>query len=94
MYVGPPTERGRLEILTIHTRRMPLEAATEAYLPEVARRTPGYVGADLVGVVRTAGVHAMRRVAGPRFRGLAASDLPTVTRADFDAALDETRPSA
>lgn len=43
--INPPNKDGRLEILQIHTRGMPLEP--EISLEELADLTHGYVGADL-----------------------------------------------
>ncbi len=43
--VGVPDERGRREILGIHTRGMPLGDKVD--LAELARTTYGFVGADL-----------------------------------------------
>ena len=40
------------------------------FLPEVARRTHGYVGADLMELVRQAGLTALRRAAGRGFTAL------------------------
>jgi len=46
--IGVPDERGRREILGIHTRGMPLDGGVN--LPELARRTYGFVGADLAAL--------------------------------------------
>src|SRR5712692_3104056 len=61
IYLGPPSEHGRLQILGIHTREMPLSAGARAYLPELARVTHGFVGADLMELSREAGLNALRR---------------------------------
>jgi transitional endoplasmic reticulum ATPase len=61
IYIGPPSEHGRLQILEIHTREMPLSAAAREYLPELARLTHGFVGADLMELSREAGLNALRR---------------------------------
>ncbi len=58
IYVPPPDERGRLEILRIHTRGMPLDDDVD--LVELARITEGYSGADLAALVREAGMMALR----------------------------------
>jgi len=58
IYVPPPDERARLEILKVHTRRMPL--AEDVDLAEIAKRTEGYTGADLEVLVREAGLLALR----------------------------------
>lgn len=54
-----PGETGRLEILQIHTRKMPLDE--DVKLSEIARITHGYVGADIASLVRETGMAALRR---------------------------------
>jgi AAA+ superfamily predicted ATPase len=68
--LGPPDAAGRLAILEIHTRGVPLTEAAAEYLHEVARATHGYTGADLVDLVREAGLKALRRIVGPGLRRL------------------------
>jgi transitional endoplasmic reticulum ATPase len=81
VYVGPPDTAGRRRILAIHTKNMPL--AGDVDLEDMARRTERFTGADLEDLVRRAGLTALRR------------DLNEgkVTKADFEAALAETRAS-
>src|SRR6476619_2707332 len=81
IYVGTPDVAGRRRILAIHTRNMPL--AKDVDLEALAKRTDRFTGADLEDLVRRAGLTALRR-------GL---DAREVTKADFDAALSETRAS-
>jgi transitional endoplasmic reticulum ATPase len=95
--VGVPDEPGRREILGIHTRGMPLGA--EVDLGELARRTYGFVGADLAALTREAALEAVRRIM-PRLN-LAEETIPTevldalsVERHDFDNALKRVQPSA
>ena len=57
--VPRPDLRGRLMILKVHTRRVPLEE--DAELQVVARGTPGFVGADLQNLVNEAALLAARR---------------------------------
>src|SRR5205823_3265872 len=61
IYIGPPSEHGRLQVLGIHTREMPLSDAAKAYLPELAKATHGFAGADLMELCREAGLNALRR---------------------------------
>ncbi|WP_423791915.1 proteasome-activating nucleotidase [Methanocaldococcus indicus] len=56
--VPPPDERGRYEILKIHTRNMNL--AKDVDLQEIARLTEGCVGADLKAICTEAGMNAIR----------------------------------
>ena len=54
-----PDKNGRLEILQIHTRNMPL--AQDVNLEYLAEVTHGFVGADLAALVREAAMKAIRR---------------------------------
>ncbi|MCT8001029.1 CDC48 family AAA ATPase [Sphingomonas sanguinis] len=95
--VGVPDERGRREILGIHTRGMPLGDKVD--LAELARTTFGFVGADLAALTREAAIEAVRRIM-PRLnleeRTIPAEVLDTlsVTREDFLEALKRVQPSA
>ncbi|NAL77478.1 CDC48 family AAA ATPase [Nitrososphaera sp. AFS] len=57
--VGVPNAAGRLEILQIHTRGMPL--AAEIDLPGLAKELHGYTGADIKALCREAAMKALRR---------------------------------
>ncbi|MBC7339699.1 MAG: ATP-dependent metallopeptidase FtsH/Yme1/Tma family protein [Firmicutes bacterium] len=57
--IDRPDLKGRLEILRIHTRNKPLDK--EVDLEVVARRTPGFTGADLENVVNEAALLAARQ---------------------------------
>ena len=72
--VERPDWNGRLAILKIHTRNVPL--ATNVDLITIARATPGMVGADIANLVNEAALLAARR------------NLIAVTQNCFDAALD------
>ncbi|MBI2304444.1 MAG: AAA family ATPase [Chloroflexi bacterium] len=100
LYFGPPEGEGRLEILRIHTRGMPLSPEAEGYLEEIARVTLGFVGADLMELCREAGLNSLRRQllreGGDRdLREMQVSleDL-VVEKQDFEQALTKLRPSA
>lgn len=58
--IGVPDRQGRLEVLQIHTRGMPLTADVD--LGHIADKTHGYVGADLAALCREAAMAALRRV--------------------------------
>jgi transitional endoplasmic reticulum ATPase len=95
--VGVPDERGRREILGIHTRGMPLDGGVD--LNGLARRTYGFVGADLAALVREAAIEAVRRIM-PRIN-LEDGTIPpevletlAVHGSDFDEALKRVQPSA
>ena len=95
--VGVPDERGRREILGIHTRGMPLGDKVD--LVELARTTYGFVGADLAALTREAAIEAVRRIM-PKLnleeRTIPAEVLDelSVTREDFLEALKRVQPSA
>jgi cell division protease FtsH len=57
--VHPPDHKGRLEILKVHTRRIPL--ANDVALEQLASSTPGMTGADLANLVNEAALLAARR---------------------------------
>jgi transitional endoplasmic reticulum ATPase len=95
--IGVPDERGRREILAIHTRGMPLDGGVN--LPELARRTYGFVGADLAALAREAAIEAVRRIM-PQIN-LGEGTIPpevldnlAVHGSDFDEALKRVQPSA
>ena len=81
VYVPVPDRDGRLHILHVHTARMPLAADVE--LGAIADRTAGYTGADLEGVVRRAGLQALR----------SDPDVRHVPMSCFDSALAESHAS-
>ncbi|MGH2405066.1 MAG: AAA family ATPase, partial [bacterium] len=98
IYIGPPDAGGRLEILYIHAREMPLADDAVDLLPAVAARTHGFVGADLVEVCREASLSALRRHVphlGDHLRSLEIDPSGIqVTHQDFEDALARIRPSA
>ena len=57
--VQPPDKDGRVEILKIHTRSVPLDSSVE--LEQVAASTPGATGADIALLVNEAALFAARR---------------------------------
>ena len=95
--IGIPDEKGRLDILQIHTRGVPLEP--DVNLAEMARVTHGFVGADLQELVKEAALGAVRRVL-PEIN-LEKAKIPAktlnkikLTQQDFQDALREVQPSA
>lgn len=81
IYVPPPDEKSRYQILKIYTRKMPL--APDVSLKELAMRTEMYSGADLAALCREAAMNALRRNL----------DAEYVTRQDFEQALEIVKPS-
>jgi len=72
--VDVPDRKGRLAILEVHAKNVPL--ADEVELMEVAARTPGFAGADLANLVNEAAILSARR------------DLKTVDMKAFSDAID------
>ena len=56
--IRPPDEKGRFEILQVHTRNMPL--AEDVDLREIAKMTKGYTGADLAALAKEAAMASLR----------------------------------
>jgi transitional endoplasmic reticulum ATPase len=98
IFIGPPTAEGRLDILKIHSREMPLSELAHQHLEQVAAVSHGFVGADLMELCREAGLNALRRSSSGLLDHLAAfrfqESMLEVDALDFDAALTKIRPSA
>ena len=95
--IGVPDKAGRLEILQIHTRGMPLEDGID--LDKFANLTHGYVGADLSALCKEAAMRSLRRIL-PELN-LEDDIIPieilnkiTVSEDDFMGALMEMQPSS
>ena len=95
--ISIPDQRGRLEILHIHTRGMPL--AKDVDLEKLSLITHGFVGADLEALCRESAMNALRKIMpGIDFQ---LDEIPyetllqlEVTMNDFTEALKEVEPSA
>jgi len=79
LYVPPPDEKGRLEIIKILTIKMPL--ASDVNLQEIAVSTQNYTGADLAALCREAAVNAMQ------------NDSNKINSSNFAAGLKNVKPS-
>ncbi len=95
--IGMPNKEGRLEILQIHTRGMPL--AEDVDLNYLAEITHGFVGADLAALCKEAAMSALRRII-PEIN-FEQETIPAevlnrlvVTQDDFMNALRSIEPSA
>lgn len=95
--IGIPDEQGRLDILLIHTRGMPLTEDVD--LASIAKVTHGFVGADLEALSKEAAMRSLRRIL-PEIN-LDQPNIPAeilnkikVTKQDFDEALRDVQPSA
>ena len=95
--IGIPDEQGRLEVLQIHTRGMPL--TDDVDLAAIARVTHGFVGADLEALSKEAAMRSLRRILPeinldePRIPAEILNKIK-VTKHDFDEALRDVQPSA
>ncbi|QLK26902.1 AAA family ATPase [Natrinema zhouii] len=90
--IGVPDESGRREILEVHTRGMPL--ADDVDIDAIARRTHGFVGADLDAVASEAAMAAIRDRPTETDERREWNRNPTVRKSHFDAALAAVEPSA
>ena len=95
--IGVPDREGRLEILQIHTRGMPL--AEDVNLEKLADISHGFVGADLQSLSKEAGMRSLRRIL-PNI-DLSSESIPSdtlrkiiVTMNDFMDVIKEMEPSA
>jgi len=79
LFVQPPDEKSRLDIIKILTDDMPL--ANNINLNEIAVSTQNYTGADLASLCREAAVNAMQR------------DSVNISSNDFALGLKRVRPS-
>lgn len=84
-----PDRDGRLEILTIQTRTMPLDASVQ--LEKIADFSVGMVGADLKALCQKAAYIALRRQVPDLQAPI--PDTLTVSHTDFQQALKEIKPS-
>ena len=79
VFVNPPDEKGRLEIIKILTDNMPLSKDVD--LDEISVATQNYSGADLASLCREAAVEAMQ------------NNAKEISSKDFAAGLKNVRPS-
>ena len=96
--INVPDKDGRLSILKIHSRNMPLEK--DVSLEELARITHGFVGADISALTKEAAMNVLRNVL-PKLKMKEDEPIPEeilqelrVTNKDFQEALKIVRPSA
>lgn len=94
--IGLPDERGRLQILQIHTSRMAQNSflARDVDLYELSQRTKNFSGAEIEGLVKSATSFALnRQVDVNDLSKPIDEDNIKVTMQDFMAALDEVKPA-
>ena len=95
--IGVPDKKGRLAVLKIHTRNMPLSKDVD--LDELAGITHGFVGADLASLAKEAAMNVLRKVL-PKIKMDGEEEIPKevletlrITRKDFFDSLKSVRPS-
>src|SRR6056297_1312796 len=95
--IGVPDREGRLEIMQVHTRGMPMADGVD--LDEYADNTHGFVGADLENLAKEGAMNALRRIR-PEI-DLEEEEIPAdvleslqVTERDLKEALKGIEPSA
>ena len=81
LLIGAPEEEGRLQILSIHTKNMPV--AKDVNLKDIAKKTIGYTGADLEALAREAAMIALRE----------SKDAKVVNAEHFEEAMKKIKPS-
>ncbi|MBU3913618.1 MAG: CDC48 family AAA ATPase [Nanoarchaeota archaeon] len=98
LQISVPDKNGRLAILKIHTRNMPLDK--DVSLEELAAITHGFVGADLSSLAKEAAMSVLRKNL-PKINLKDGEEIPRevlenlrVNKSDFQEALKTVRPSA
>jgi transitional endoplasmic reticulum ATPase len=90
LLVNSPNEKGRLNVLQIHTKDMPVgdkkqfnDKEKEKFLMDIARKTEGYTGADIESLAREAAMISLRE----------SVDAKIVNKRHFEEALKKVKPS-
>ncbi len=96
--ISVPDKDGRLSILKIHTRGMPLTKDVD--LKQIASKTHGFVGADLESLAKEAAMVILRKIL-PKLKLEDEEEIPKeildeliISKSNFDDALKVVRPSA
>lgn len=95
--IGIPDDEGRFDILSIHTRGMPIDEKVD--LKQISKTTHGFVGADLEVLAKEAAMKSLRRIL-PEIdydeEKISSEILEKIqiTSDDFRDALKEVSPSA
>ena len=97
--IGIPDDEGRLDILSIHTRGMPIDDKVD--LKQISKTTHGFVGADLEILAKEAAMRSLRRILADEEIDLDEDKISSeilqkiqISNEDFRDALKEVSPSA
>ena len=97
--IGIPDDEGRFDILSIHTRGMPIDDKVD--LKQISKITHGFVGADLEVLAKEAAMRSLRRILADEEIDLDEDKISSeilqkikITSEDFRDALKEVSPSA
>ena len=97
MEIGLPDEKGRLQILGIHTQKMRdnKKMATDVSLEVLAKRAKNFSGAEIEGLVKSATAFALNEVvnADDVGKNLNKVETPMVKMVHFEEALKEVIPA-
>jgi transitional endoplasmic reticulum ATPase len=92
IYIAPPDKEGRLEILKIHSKHMPLN--NDVDLKQLAELLHGYVGADIKALCKEAALFALRRHLKDFEHDMNNLESIKVAMEDFKQAKNKIIPSA
>ena len=87
-----PAEAARLQILAVHTARMPL--ADDVDLADLARQSDGLAGSDLAALCQRAALGEIREVVQAERRGAERTSRLRISRRQFDQAMTQIRVQA
>ena len=97
--IGIPDDKGRFDILSIHTRGMPIDEKVD--LKQISKITHGFVGADLEVLAKEAAMRSLRRILADGEINLDEEKVSSeilqkiqISSEDFRDALKEVSPSA
>jgi transitional endoplasmic reticulum ATPase len=97
--IGIPDDKGRFDILSIHTRGMPIDEKVD--LKQISKITHGFVGADLEVLAKEAAMRSLRRILADGEIDLDEEKISSeilqkiqISSEDFRDALKEVSPSA
>ena len=97
--IGIPDAEGRFDVLSIHTRGMPIDEKVD--LKQISKITHGFVGADLEVLAKEAAMRSLRRILADEEIDLDEEKISSeilqkiqISSEDFRDALKEVSPSA